>query len=321
MFVNEGFLDMRKTDKNFGISRYDGFTLMELLVVIAIIMMLVGILVPGMRAIKRLSKNLQQKSLFHSIEIGVELFLKDFGDYPDSKRSEPDPPTGLLYYCGAQHLAEAMVGRDERGYEPVQSRRWYWPGDEPPSVESVNYDLYWSSKKSLDRRKITYIELKKTGAYDPGEIYDDTGQVYSDPGYSGVPEGELSLRGPVLTDVFLKKKITTTNGDNIKVGSPILYYKANRNSRLFEKAGPAIPGDTDKWIFNYKDNIDLVDLGAVGDDDPSIQHLMDETLFYETITNPGVSYEKPFNSTTFILISAGDDSVFGTKDDVTNFNY
>jgi len=54
---------------------------------------------------------------------------------------------------------------------------------------------------------------------------------------------------------------------------------------------------------------------------PGVAHLMDETLFYETITNPGVSYEKPFNSTTFILISAGNDGIFGTKDDVTNFDY
>ena len=42
--------------------------------------------------------------------------------------------------------------------------------------------------------------------------------------------------------------------------------------------------------------------------------------FYADITNPRVSYEKPYNPNTFILISAGWDSVFGTKDDITNFD-
>lgn len=308
---------MRKTGENFGISRCSGFTLMELLVVISIIMLLIGILVPGMQAIKRLSKDLQQKSLFHSIEIGVELFSNDFDDYPESERAEPNPPSGL-YYCGAQHLAEAMVGRDERGYEPVQNNRWYWPGDEPAAVGGVTYDLYKSTDKSLNRRKKSYAELKNTGAYVPNEIYDPAvvaaGALYSDTGVAN-PE----TRSPVLTDVFLRKKIIIA-GETIKVGSPILYYRANRNSRLFEKTGPTVPGDTDRWMYNYNDNRDLIDLGVVGDT-PGVPHLMNEELFYETIANPGVSYEKPFNATTFILMSAGNDGVFGTKDDVTNFNY
>ena len=44
-------------------------------------------------------------------------------------------------------------------------------------------------------------------------------------------------------------------------------------------------------------------------------------LFYETITNPKVNYDKPFNAATFILISAGYDGIYGTADDITNFDY
>ena len=43
--------------------------------------------------------------------------------------------------------------------------------------------------------------------------------------------------------------------------------------------------------------------------------------FYETIKDSRVdAYDKSHNPKTFILISAGPDGVFGTKDDVTNFN-
>ncbi len=321
MFAIEGILNMRKKDENFTIKRSGGFTLLELLVVIAIIMMLIGILVPGMQALKRLSKSLQQKSMFHSLEIGIELFSKDFGDYPESKRVKNSSDD--IYYCGAQHLAEAMSGRDGAGYEPAQSNRWYWPGEAPAAD-----DLYGTSAASLNRRKKSYIELKETGLYVPNEIYDTTvvtaGKVYSDSG----DLLQASERAPVFTDVFLRKKITTIAGETVKVGSPILYYRADNSSRLFKKDGPDAGDDTNKWIYNYKDNVDLVDLGPIDADPaaaPAEEHLMkDEKVFYEMINNPGVSAlaeGKPFNSSTYILMSAGSDGVFGTKDDVTNFDY
>ena len=43
-------------------------------------------------------------------------------------------------------------------------------------------------------------------------------------------------------------------------------------------------------------------------------------LFYKAITNMDSNYEKPHNPSTYIIISAGTDGIFGTKDDVTNFN-
>lgn len=315
---------MKKTVENFATKRNRAFTLIELLVVIAIIAMLLAILVPGMQKLRTVSRKLSQKSLFHAIEIGLELFAKDFGDYPDSKRLS----AAGKYYCGAQHLAEATVGRDGRGYEPVQDGKWTEPGQEP----YANYNLYWSTDTSLNRRKETYITLKDTGAYDPSEIYGTTGQVYSDPGGAGPAGAELSKRGPVLTDVFLKKKITLAGGETVKIGSPIMYFKANRSSKIFKKDGPVSGDDTDKWTYNYKDNRYMFGLPSLRD---SQMHHYDYAYtdaitddagykeFYQAIADPKVSFEpfKPFNATTFILMSAGDDAVFGTKDDVTNFNY
>jgi type II secretory pathway pseudopilin PulG len=283
-----------------------GFTLMELLVVIAIIMALIGILVPGIRGVKRIAKNLEQKSLYHNIEIGMETYRKDFGDYPESRRKQKDGAGP--YYTGAQHLAEALVGRDSRGFEPIQSRKWQWPGDEP----STEYGLYAPESsplyaKSLARRKPLYINLKDTGAFLPGEMYSDTGDVVSE--VSG-------QRAPIVADMFYRKKITlASTGETVKIGSPILYFKANTGSDVYFK-DIASRTNFQKWKFNFYDNEALIDLKTM--EDQSIDHEMDAANFYKSIADRNAPFDRPLNEKTYILISAGYDGIYGTKDDVTN---
>ena len=93
-------------------------------------------------------------------------------------------------------------------------------------------------------------------------------------------------------------------------------------------------------IYNYQDNAALIKLGPVKDP-VNTKHLYDpsepytytdpkgagktgngQQRFYDTITDHSArTFRKPFNPQTFILMSAGYDGIFGTKDDVTNFNY
>jgi len=301
-----------------------GFTLMELLVVVAIIAFLVGILVPALGLLKRISTNLRQKSIFHGFETGLELFSKDFDGYPESTITT-DSDGATPYVCGAQHLVEAIVGRDERGFEPRTG--WYAPNDSLYNSK-VPTDLYDDSvDDSLNRRKPIYVELKKgTGVFTMRDLYGtgNCGDVY---------ESDQSGRpcAPVFTDVFRKKKITLSNSDSVKVGSPILYYKANSTSRHF-KVSP-MPPYYDEWIYNVLDNDSIVKLRRLDKATAKHHFASDYTapdpdnrtgieIFYDTITNPNVqTHEKPFNAKTFILISAGWDGIFGTKDDISSFDY
>ena len=333
-----------------------GFTLIELLVVISIITLLIGFLATGMQAFKRHADNLRQKSHFHGIEIGLELFYKDYADYPDSwvlpdPCSDPGP-----YVCGAQHLAEALLGRDLRGYDP---KTWWCA----PVEEAANdTEIYARDEKgstddeiaaSKARRWEPYLELKKDMNVLVMEIlygFDNCGDVYPS---SEEPEdsenGVRPYRSPVFVDIFRQKKVTLDDGESLRVGTPILYYKAKTSSRLFREQENDPDTDMDetdhrKWIYNYEDNRAIIEVGTVKD--PTVIHHYDEKhtyedppgttrdgiyLFYETITNPKVSRVdldepeksdyRPFNSNTFILISAGRDGIFGTRDDITNFDY
>ena len=93
-----------------------GFTIIELLTVMSIIVVLIGILVPSMNAIRRYSKVVLQKSQFHDISKGLETFSADFPltGYPDSSAVDLDGES----YCGAMKLCEAMVGQDGLGFHP-----------------------------------------------------------------------------------------------------------------------------------------------------------------------------------------------------------
>lgn len=310
-----------------------GFTLIELLVVVAIIALLVGLLSTGLSKVVRASKNLKQKSIFHGIETGLELFSKDFGDYPDSDRM--DDGSNDNFICGAHHLAEAIIGRDERGFDPKS--KWYAPtSDKKVYASTAKGSEPAEIKASLNRRKPPYVELRDTPALLISDLYTDTKKIFSE---------EDGKRAPVLTDIFTKR--IYIGDEALRVGTPILYFKANSSSRLFrEEDDPDTANkdesDTKLWIYNYWDNIQMVRLGPLDPDPDTPRHFPDPDadppdgkppmdIFYERITNPKVSYPKPqdptetyykpYNPKTFILLSAGHDGIFGTRDDVSNFNY
>ncbi len=312
------------------INRYrgrSGFTLIELLVVIAIIAMLTGLLAPGIKAVSRAAKGLKQKSVFHGYETGLELFSKDFDGYPRSRAKYDAFGIAGQDVYGPQHLAEALLGRDLNGFD--RETKWCDANEDPL--------CYTTDPKSVNRRKDHYVEVKDDGAYLIEEIYGagNTGKVFS-------YDSSKDKRAPVVTDIFKGKKITLANGELVKVGTPILYFKANTATKRF--MGSDSYAQRNRWIYNYEHNRGIIELGTVKD--PTKKHNFDETVtpvvnsvtyidgldfFYKgtvmnakfrTLDSSGnPASDRPYNPNTFLLMSAGWDGVFGTKDDITNFNY
>jgi hypothetical protein len=266
----------------------------------SVIVILIGLLVPALSLVRRMATDTKQRAQFHSISVALEFFSGENDGYPTSTALPVGGTSNLT--VGAQHLAEALVGRDLQGYDIASS----WDSEADDAVSGT--DIYSGATDSLDRRRGPYLNAENVEAYLISQLYSgNTGNIYD-------------TNNPVLTDAYRVKFITVTAGTvsrQLKVGSPILYYRADTTSRTFEYDTPA---HCEESIYNIYDNDELVALGKVIDGtahpifDPNGRQ-----TFYEKITNPTISTSRPYNQNTYILISAGFDGRYGTRDDITNF--
>jgi len=132
-------------------------------------------------------------------------------------------------------------------------------------------------------------------------------------------DGDFDANCPVLCDVFKRNDLRNAAGE--KLGMPVLYYKADP-SKLTHDANDGVTDGTN--IYNYWDNHELLAIDvpwmAVGTKHP--MHASDgkSQPFYSSTRDKLVKVtDKPHNPNSFILISAGWDGLYGTRDDVFNF--
>lgn len=256
------------------------FTIIELLTVMSIIILLIGLLVPGLNLIRRYAKRVKQKAQFHSIGIAIDLFNAEWDGYPPS---DAFGPAGTYKYCGAMKLAEAMVGKDSWGFNPDSD---FTAGDATPPL--------YHDPITLPGRK-QYLKLEGANVETIGNLYN--------------PPTPFVPSEVVLCDVYAHR---THTGE--RVGMPILYYRAN-TSNTSHLPPPAPPGEN---IYNYQDNEELIKLNTY-EGEP---HLLDPPTFYEEIRNKKINIPKmdrPYRADSYMLISAGFDGKYGTKDDVLNY--
>jgi prepilin-type N-terminal cleavage/methylation domain-containing protein len=340
-----GIITLRKeiTMKFAGKTR--GFTIVEMLTVMGIIAILIGLLVPALNQVKDFAKQVQQKAQFHSIDVALELFKTEFGTYPESS-DNVDPYTkvakyqGATAYCGANKLAEALVGLDYLGFHPNSD----FHADGQNFVVDKNnarllYRVYHLSQsfapnwetidENLKARKGPFIDFENANAFRMNEVYDPANLgAFSSSIYT---EGNDEYYPPVLCDVYSKKR----SGDgNKKTGMPILYYRARTmyTQQQYDNAQvlPAIPGGILDDIYYYPDNENLLSLGMP--EDKTISHPLrdaggslgagtDLVDFESMIVNKQVtSIRRPYRAGSYILISAGKDGMYGTGDDLFNFD-
>lgn len=300
-----------------------GFTLVELLTVLAIIAMLVGLLIPSLTLIRNTARRAKQKAQLTEIELALTAFRNDCGDYPPSSWLPPGD------YCGAQKLAEALLGWDLAGFHPDS----HWQADgrnnTPITVGGIPYppDRYFfydtTNPLDMDKRRGPYLERATENAFMLGDLYG--------PALAASALG-ASPKTFVICDSFGVKKVTLSSGETVQAGTPILYYKANTASKTI-----VAPANVNQRIYNASDNEPLTaqsQLGSILDN--TVKHPLgmftggDYPVFYNSrydygggigygIRDPKVPNPWPYRPDSYLLISAGADGLYGTKDDICNF--
>lgn len=307
-----------RDNKNF----LTGFTLVELLTSIVIIVILIGLLLPSLARIRRSAKEAAQKVQFATIDTALEAFKQDYGDYPpstwqDVQHYSLDP---TIVYSGSEKLAEALIGRDLRGFNPHTI--WCQIG-----LDRNNEPVYTAADANLRDRTGPYLDVAKTNAFRIRDIYTANLSFLT----------QFNINNYVICDVFSVKKVNDPNRPGIKAGTPILYYKANTNSKSLFCSNRI--DDSESSIYNHFDNYYFLN---------SIRILPDCTQFHHLVNNPpgtGLYFCRPEyriddtriqpwsvtiqiraytaywpnSPDSYILISAGADHDFGTKDDIFNF--
>ena len=305
---------MNRTNKHFGAC---GFTIVELLVTLVIIGIVLSLMLPAFSAVKNAALVLQQKGQHNLIETGLEGFRLDFGDYPDDYHTNPYSMVPYDYsdrYSGAQILAEAMVGRDGFG---VHKYTQFLLEDGIDTTDDGVGDtkIYGLSPVNKSLRRGPYIEPESANATMVGSLYSNL----SDP---------LDADTYVLSDMFGKVKNKVTGKPS---GMPVLYYKANTSNSLHvtPSGGPGgqwgLQRGYEDSIYTLYVNSKVFDWGIPFKSNYS-SHMYtssnssDWSLFYEATRDPNFNTPvRPYRSESFILQSAGLDGIYGTMDDVYNF--
>jgi prepilin-type N-terminal cleavage/methylation domain-containing protein len=307
------------------------FTIVELLIVITIIALLLGILLPSINMVRTKAKETAQKAQFATIDMALEAFKQDYGDYPPSDRYEGVSITPPRVYCGAQKLTEALLGWDLAGFHP----KTVWRRDGLDASGGIGtYDPCRTdpvdSTRTLKERKGPYLEVAKTPVFRLGTSSATANDgLYNSATNANFTYFDSTVPNYVICDAFGVKKLTipTSGGQtvNVTAGTPILYYKANTSSKVLT----CLPRDAPNSMYNYTDNIRLINLGILPNATKShtLSTAINEGYFCDPgykITDtrvPPISNTKswPNRPDTYILISAGADHEFGTNDDILNF--
>jgi type II secretory pathway pseudopilin PulG len=312
------------------------FTIVELITVVTIIALLLGILLPSIAMVRAKARETAQKAQFNTIEMALEAFKQDYGDYPPSKWWIP-PLSAATSYCGAQKLAEALLGWDLMGFHPKTD--WRADGFDA-SGGTTSYDPakirlipITNQPETLTERKGPYLEVATANAFRNSDLFNVSNYPY------------------VLCDVYRVRKLTI-GAKTVFAGSPILYYKANTANKTidanFAPPPPPLQLVFLNRIYDYYDNWPITSSTKLTANGPGgLKHPIDYPagtdyrVFYgdkyigppyiptATYGGSGIGYGirdprianpvRPYNPDTYILISAGPDGYYGTADDIHNY--
>jgi len=252
----------------------------------------------SVNTVHRPGPNVMQMAQFNALNAATELFMNEFDGYPPSDAND----RAGRPYCGAMKLAEALVGQDSLGFH----RKSVFRRDGLDAEGTLLYpgrmdDLPIAPREdNLRARTGPFVLAESARVFRLADVYGE--------GNTGPFPGSTL----VLCDTYVKKRPSGR-----RTGMPILYYRADQSGTTHDLDNP----DNLENIYTYKDDEALLLLGVPGM--PAKTHpLADPKRFYLNTQSSQIFLKpRPYRADTFILISAGLDGLYGTTDDICNFEW
>lgn len=319
------------------------FTLVELLTVMAIIALLIGILTPSLSSARDRGRKTAVLAQINAMSVGLEAFAGENGNrHPPSNAwqyakdlSAPvpeaqdwevaDSTTEVLQ--GAHLLVDYLVGRDLQGYDPRPTLTGAPAG--------YTYDR-WLPDNGRQQPYLAKdgIDVTRNEDVPPEDGFGVVPSTLGDP--QPRIQGSGAAGNELVCGVFRDK-----------FGWPILYYRAsptaNVNTPIMQTQdaapyvyhGDGVYDGHDNEVFTSYGLADprhrIYDANVNFTSHPGPWNYRLDNEFAEFIrsirssqydinTPTQIEAARPVRPDSFILLSAGKDGIYGTVDDVANFN-
>lgn len=332
-----------------------GFTLLELLTVIAIITLLIGILVPSLSAARNQAKKTATQGLIRGIETGCLQFQVDNDRLPQSRGKNPfEADSANIYLTGSQWLVLQVSGVDYGGYvKPVLQH----DSNADNKIDSMDWlDWYSLSPKRTYTRSSAYVQADSKSAASPNKLITENTEITAIPaamqgsneGGSGGSSDWNNGQIPLFIDAFRRPllyyaanpaaKAAFTTGSPSGTGSGFVLGRYDQSDNAYMTGTDGSNGLTpvaaqDGWnltgaqapgfihpLGRFEVTKAKVDNGEWPDPD-TFQAFVADRNAYDNSFRANTSKGKiaASNPDTFLIISAGVDGLYGTVDDVKNF--
>ena len=280
-------------------SGVSAFTIVELLVVFAVIVLLVGLLLPALKAARDIGKSTEQKSQISKLDQACEAYYQVFDAYPGPLPNKhlgfPKHGSGGEWtdVSGTENLYYGLAGLHGLGPTEPPFDSYTFPGDlrgpgpeDDPTGSVVQHEPFYKFRSGeVDTSASANKEWHETD--NRMEIWD----VFSDP-------------------------------------LPLLYFRANVGM-----GKPAGKSKYDEYQYCVSDNFGYY-IHWAGTAPEFPEGFTEHYLVSDTTSGTGEDgydhwedmvtddrTEEAHNKDRFLLISAGRDREWGTEDDVTNFDW